>query len=217
MDNNETNKSNNINTSNNEPIILGELKKEKSSKPIFVLVVFSLILGTCFLLPNIKAYMHNNDNSITRFYNTYLKGFIEKDNDVNNNQVIPTSTTTTKKQEETNTKLTCILNNEKYIYNFTNEKLTSIEHSLNYIFAENTDTYLTKYQEYKNITSYYNTLGSISEVYENDKGFVFNNNIDLNKVTPSKMEEYKNENYFDLNSIKGEILKIQKDKGFDCA
>ena len=46
----------------NEPITLGILKKEKSSKPAFVLICFMLLLGTCFGLPYIKDYINNNNN-----------------------------------------------------------------------------------------------------------------------------------------------------------
>ena len=37
----------------NEPITLGILKKEKSSKPAFVLICFMLLVGTGFGLPYI--------------------------------------------------------------------------------------------------------------------------------------------------------------------
>ena len=44
----------------NEPITLGILKKEKSSKPAFVLICFMLLLGTCFGLPYIKAVSYTH-------------------------------------------------------------------------------------------------------------------------------------------------------------
>ena len=58
------------NANPNTPVVLGTLKKEKSSKPIFVLIVFTLMITMVFMFPNIKKYMATNDNAITRFYNS---------------------------------------------------------------------------------------------------------------------------------------------------
>ncbi len=67
------NNENNVTPNNNEPIVLGELKKEKSSKPLFVAIVFILVLGTCFGLPYLEKYFNKeeegyylNDNNPTR-------------------------------------------------------------------------------------------------------------------------------------------------------
>ena len=67
------NNENNITPNNNEPIVLGELKKEKSSKPLFVAIVFILVLGTCFGLPYLEKYFNKeeegyylNDNNPAR-------------------------------------------------------------------------------------------------------------------------------------------------------
>lgn len=66
------NNENNVTPNNNEPIVLGELKKEKSSKPLFVAIVFILVLGTCFGLPYLEKYFNKeeegyylNDNNPT--------------------------------------------------------------------------------------------------------------------------------------------------------
>ena len=61
-----------MNNNNNEPIVLGTLKKDKSSKPIFVLFIFILLLGTCFGLPYIKDYINNN-NCTMRFENGLIR------------------------------------------------------------------------------------------------------------------------------------------------
>jgi hypothetical protein len=73
------------NSNNNEPIVLGELKKDKSSKPIFVFIIFALLIGTCFGLPYIKNYVNNNDNSFTRFYRTYLGSLSGDEESYSNN------------------------------------------------------------------------------------------------------------------------------------
>ena len=69
-----------------EPIVLGQLKKEKSSKPIFVLLVFVLLIGTCFGLPSIKKYLATNENDLTRFYHTYIGKYFDDDVVVDNSK-----------------------------------------------------------------------------------------------------------------------------------
>lgn len=59
----------------NEPITLGILKKEKSSKPAFVFICFMLLLGTCFGLPYIKDYINNNNNSFSIWVRGLLNNF----------------------------------------------------------------------------------------------------------------------------------------------
>ena len=61
-------KDNNQNNNNSQPIVLGELKKEKSSKPFLAIIIFTLLLGTCFGLPYIKEYLNTENNSVTVFY-----------------------------------------------------------------------------------------------------------------------------------------------------
>lgn len=77
---------NNQNNSN-EPIILGTLKKEKSSKPVFVIFVFILLIGTCVGLPYIKDYLLREDNEITRFYYSYIGPLIGDTKEVYTNPV----------------------------------------------------------------------------------------------------------------------------------
>lgn len=60
---------------NNEPITLGVLKKEKSSKPVFVMICFMLLLGTCFGLPYIKDYITNNNDSFSVLVKQLLDKF----------------------------------------------------------------------------------------------------------------------------------------------
>lgn len=69
-----------------EPIVLGQLKKEKSSKPMFVLLIFALLIGTCFGLPSIKKYLATNENDLTRFYHTYIGKYFDDDVVVDNSK-----------------------------------------------------------------------------------------------------------------------------------
>ena len=76
-----------MNSNNNEPIVLGELKKEKSSKPFFVFLVFALVLATCFGLPYIQDYLVNGEGPIVDFYNKLTGNEVvsENNNNISNN------------------------------------------------------------------------------------------------------------------------------------
>jgi len=51
-----------------EPIVLGELKAQKSSKPIFVLITFIILGGILFSLPLITGVLLDDNNPIGRLY-----------------------------------------------------------------------------------------------------------------------------------------------------
>ena len=51
-----------VRTPKDEPIVLGMLKKEKSSKPAVVVTVFLLIAGALLALPYAEAYLKEADN-----------------------------------------------------------------------------------------------------------------------------------------------------------
>ncbi len=78
-----------MNSNRNEPIILGELKKEKSSKPFFAFFIFALVLTTCFGLPYIQDYLANGEGPIVDYYNKLIGKEVSSD--------IQTPTTTTTK------------------------------------------------------------------------------------------------------------------------
>lgn len=207
------NKSNNSNNNPNDAIVLGTLKKEKSSKPIFVLIVFALLISTVFMLPNIKKYMATNDNSVTRFYNNYLKSFLENDTS-DDYYYVPNTTITTTKASITTSDIECVSGSDEYIYHFENSKLKKINHSFNY--GKSQDDYSSKYEEYKTIYAFYNTLPLSVSLVENEEGFTFENAMDLSKITPSSFETNKNGNYYDLDTDKDTLISLQKAKGFEC-
>lgn len=207
------NKSNNLNNNPNDAIVLGTLKKEKSSKPIFVLIVFALLISTVFMLPNIKKYMATNDNSVTRFYNNYLKSFLENDTS-DDYYYVPNTTTTTTKANITTSDIECVSGSDEYIYHFENSKLKKINHSFNY--GKSQDDYSSKYEEYKTVYAFYNTLPLSVSLVENEEGFTFENAMDLSKITPSSFETNKNGNYYDLDTDKDTLISLQKAKGFEC-
>ena len=209
-------KDNNQNN-NSQPIVLGELKKEKSSKPFLAIIIFALLLGTCFGLPYIKEYLNTENNSVTDFYRKYIKKYFEKD--ITNTPNTPTDNQTT---EPVINKYTCTIEttttyNEKieYTYIFTDNKLTSINEvktSLKTtdetINTQIKTTYQTLSDQIKNLTNCTSTLN------ETDTSIELTNILDLNNADLSLVN---NENYFN-NQTDAETIKSNlTNKGYTCS
>lgn len=210
-------KDNNQNN-NSQPIVLGELKKEKSSKPFLAIIIFALLLGTCFGLPYIKEYLNTENNSVTDFYRKYIKKYFEKD--TINTPNTPTDNQTT---EPVINKYTCTIEtttttyNEKieYTYIFTDNKLTSINEvktSLKTtdetINTQIKTTYQTLSDQIKNLTNCTSTLN------ETDTSIELTNILDLNNADLSLVN---NENYFN-NQTDAETIKSNlTNKGYTCS
>lgn len=209
-------KDNNQNN-NSQPIVLGELKKEKSSKPFLAIIIFALLLGTCFGLPYIKEYLNTENNSVTDFYRKYIKKYFEKD--TTNTPNTPTDNQTT---EPVINKYTCTIEttttyNEKieYTYIFTDNKLTSINEvktSLKTtdetINTQLKTTYQTLSDKIKNLTNCTSTLN------ETDTSIELTNILDLNNADLSLVN---NENYFN-NQTDAETIKSNlTNKGYTCS
>ena len=67
-------------------IVLGTLKKEKSSKPIFDIFVFVFLIGTCLAFPYIKALIGDDFT---------LDDLLNRNNNNTTSPVVTTSNTTT--------------------------------------------------------------------------------------------------------------------------
>lgn len=210
-------KDNNQNNNNSQPIVLGELKKEKSSKPFLAIIIFALLLGTCFGLPYIKEYLNTENNSVTDFYRKYIKKYFEKD--TTNTPNTPSDNQTT---EPVINKYTCTIEttttyNEKieYTYIFTDNKLTSINEVKT--SSKTTDetintqiktTYQNLSDQIKNLTNCTSTLN------ETDTSIELTNILDLNNANLSLVN---NENYFN-NQTDAETIKLNlTNKGYTCS
>lgn len=69
-----------------EPVVLGRLKKQKSSKPAVVIICFMLLLGTCFGLPYIKDYINSKNDSFAIMVREILQKITGSDDEpVDNN------------------------------------------------------------------------------------------------------------------------------------
>lgn len=210
-------KDNNQNNNNSQPIVLGELKKEKSSKPFLAIIIFALLLGTCFGLPYIKEYLNTENNSVTDFYRKYIKKYFEKD--TTNTPNTPSDNQTS---EPVINKYTCTIEttttyNEKieYTYIFTDNKLTSINEVKT--SSKTTDetintqiktTYQTLSDQIKKLTNCTSTLN------ETDTSIELTNILDLNNADLSLVN---NENYFN-NQTDAETIKLNlTNKGYTCS
>ena len=210
-------KDNNQNNNNSQPIVLGELKKEKSSKPFLAIIIFALLLGTCFGLPYIKEYLNTENNSVTDFYRKYIRKYFEKDT-----TNIPNTPRDNQTTEPVINKYTCTIEttttyNEKieYTYIFTDNKLTSINEVKT--SSKTTDetintqiktTYQNLSDQIKNLTNCTSTLN------ETDTSIELTNILDLNNADLSLVN---NENYFN-NQTDAETIKLNlTNKGYTCS
>lgn len=210
-------KDNNQNNNNSQPIVLGELKKEKSSKPFLAIIIFALLLGTCFGLPYIKEYLNTENNSVTDFYRKYIRKYFEKDT-----TNIPNTPSDNQTTEPVINKYTCTIEttttyNEKieYTYIFTDNKLTSINEVKT--SSKTTDetintqiktTYQNLSDQIKNLTNCTSTLN------ETDTSIELTNILDLNNADLSLVN---NENYFN-NQTDADTIKLNlTNKGYTCS
>ena len=210
-------KDNNQNNNNSQPIVLGELKKEKSSKPFLAIIIFALLLGTCFGLPYIKEYLNTENNSVTDFYRKYIRKYFEKDT-----TNIPNTPSDNQTTEPVINKYTCTIEttttyNEKieYTYIFTDNKLTSINEVKT--SSKTTDetintqiktTYQNLSDQIKNLTNCTSTLN------ETDTSIELTNILDLNNADLSLVN---NDNYFN-NQTDAETIKLNlTNKGYTCS
>lgn len=141
------------NNNSNEPIILGTLRKEKSSKPIFVFFVFLLIIGITFGLPYIQKYAKNPDTIIGAIYGMFFE--VEDSKDENNN--------ITKHPLNENTSIVfnniilsnVKLNNNKITYDLVNK-------GNNVIVLDSTDYYFNIFNEGNELLKRIKLTGNIT-------------------------------------------------------
>ncbi|MDD4705891.1 MAG: hypothetical protein PHS24_01585 [Bacilli bacterium] len=135
------------NNNSNDPIILGTLRKEKSSKPIFVFIVFLLILGTTFGLPYIQKYAKNPDTIMGAIYGMFFG--VDKSN--------------TKYPLNENTSIVfnnIILSNVKINNNIITYDL--VNKSNNPIILDTTDYYFNIYDDKSKLLKSIKLIGSIT-------------------------------------------------------
>lgn len=185
-------------------IVLGTLKKEKSSKPFLVLFIFILLIGTCLAFPYIKAYLGDDFN---------LDDLLNRNNTTTTKPVTTTTSTTTTFEVINNTILTCKYRNYNYEYTFDKDnKLIKIFNSYSFnsedktVYEDTLNTYISRSKDINN-------MGGNSKVINDDENntFVFENIIDK-EIDLSSIDV----NYFVLSSNYNDVLNQLSGKGFDC-
>ena len=185
-------------------IVLGTLKKEKSSKPFLVLFIFILLIGTCLAFPYIKAYLGDDFN---------LDDLLNRNNTTTTKPVTTTTSTTTTSEVINNTILTCKYRNYSYEYTFEKDnKLIKIFNSYSFnsedktVYEDTLNTYISRSKDINN-------MGGNSKVINDDENntFVFENIIDK-EIDLSSIDV----NYFVLSSNYNDVLNQLSGKGFDC-
>lgn len=185
-------------------IVLGTLKKEKSSKPFLVLFIFILLIGTCLAFPYIKAYLGDDFN---------LDDLLNRNNKTTTKPVTTTTSTTTTSEVINNTILTCKYRNYSYEYTFDKDnKLIKIFNSYSFnsedktVYEDTLNTYISRSKDINN-------MGGNSKVINDDENntFVFENIIDK-EIDLSSIDV----NYFVLSSNYNDVLNQLSGKGFDC-
>ena len=185
-------------------IVLGTLKKEKSSKPFLVLFIFILLIGTCLAFPYIKAYLGDDFN---------LDDLLNRNNTTTTKPVTTTTSKTTTSEVINNTILTCKYRNYSYEYTFDKDnKLIKIFNSYSFnsedktVYEDTLNTYISRSKDINN-------MGGNSKVINDDENntFVFENIIDK-EIDLSSIDV----NYFVLSSNYNDVLNQLSGKGFDC-
>ena len=185
-------------------IVLGTLKKEKSSKPFLVLFIFIILIGTCLAFPYIKAYLGDDFN---------LDDLLNRNNTTTTKPVTTTTSTTTTSEVINNTILTCKYRNYSYEYTFDKDnKLIKIFNSYSFnsedktVYEDTLNTYISRSKDINN-------MGGNSKVINDDENntFVFENIIDK-EIDLSSIDV----NYFLLSSNYNDVLNQLSGKGFDC-
>lgn len=182
--------------------VLGVLKKEKSSKPFFVLSVFILIIGSCLLFPYVKAYLGDDFNIVDLLNDD--KHSISANSTTT---TMPTTTTTVATKEL----LLCTFNGKIYKYSFNNEgNLSKVEYDYTYPLVD-LDAYRDNFQKNLSISNSLSELGADSEIVELENSFIL-------KVTINRPGEFSSidNNLYDLGTLYNVIEDGMKSKGFDC-
>ncbi len=203
-----------MNNDDKDVVVLGTLKKEKSSKPIFVIVVFVILIGSCLAFPYIKTYFGDDFT---------LNDLLNRDNNVTTSPIISSSTTTTKTTnitttstitttKTTTTKLICTYRTYEYIYTFDGEKsLTKIENNYSYT-GDDLTIYNDTLSNYQVKSNNINSFGGKSTITTNG-----NNSFKFNAIIDKEIDfKSIDTNYYQLKTkydiISSELIK----KGFDC-
>ena len=184
---------------NKDIIVLGKLKKEKSSKPFFVGVVFVFLVAGVYFFPYIKAAL-GEDFTLTDLLNKPIE----------NEVITTTSTTTVTTMQVVREQLKCT-GRTHLVFSFNeNGELIKITDKLTYNFV-NRDEYVSNFNIYQNNLNDVKSLGGTGTIYETDSSFVYEVIIEVdNDFATIKSEYYSLGTRYEV--IKSEL----SNRGYDC-
>lgn len=116
--------------------------------------------------------------------------------------------------------LTCLKNQQKLIYYFTNE---NSEYRLNKI--KESTSFLNSNTDYQNILTNYTTLsatyqninGIISDLIPTTTGFQFDVTIDLNTISATALNRYFKEDYYYQRNTQAKVIAFELESlGYSC-
>ncbi len=204
----------NNNSNNNEPVVIGRIKKGKTGKPLVVLILFLLIGGVIFILPSIFNYFGDynvfdliKNGEIIEFFTNHDKFVEQKDKE--NNMV---TTTTKPVVNDTNILINskAIIENNNFNisdFNLTNESITYKVTTSNNINFDKSNYYLVLKQNDKVL---YNI--KLTDEFKDSKEFTFKfkNKLDSILEVKGSIREIK-ESEFPKVNLNNNILTCTLD------
>lgn len=144
------------NNGSNEPIVLGKLKKQKTSKPLFVIFVFVVLLSVLFFVEDIQDYLSSTNSPINEVYNYFFgnNNNDEPEPSITKDTILTLSATTTINYEM------IVLNQIK----FNNEEISyTLKNQASELNLDNESLYLEIYNSSSNLLRRIKLTGTINQ------------------------------------------------------
>ena len=168
----------------------------KDSKVLEIIKITGQIESSENIIYNFKNKMENLIN---------IEGNVKKYGDLNYPEYKISS------DESGLASIVCTTTNDRYEYLFNNNKLIRIKQIYTYIDSGDTNTYISEYEKYTGFVTEINNSNNTATIIEDNKGFVFNADIDLKTYT-----RRINGNYYSYNDNLNKIKFDMDAKGYDC-
>lgn len=192
-----------------QPVVLGELKKDRSSKPLFAVVMLFFIFAVLYVLPSIKEYMDENNNDFALATAAWINHLLKKNQEV----------------EITKTTFICKNGDQTLSYYFENNKLLTINEKYAFVYnsLDGSDK-TTKYNQlvyYENIIKELNCNNCKTEITDDGDISTLSlvSTIDVQGVVLAdenqNVSKSKSE-YFSKNSTPSEIKNELTRKDYIC-
>ena len=179
---------------NNEPVVLGKVKKGGTGKPILVIIILLFIGATIFLLPTILSYF-GDYNIIDLIKNGEIVDFIQNHDKYMNGNV---SLKNDKKEEQTTQVVTNNYINNKTIINGNGFTLTDFDLTTDSISFNINNTSSIDFDNeyyYLTLTKNNNVLAVIKIDTSNKIEYKFKNKLDNTLQIEGNLKKYNDNDY----------------------